>query len=200
MTEKLFNYPEYAEIDGKKYKINTDYKVAIRCNDICMQDIEEKEKVMAIIYLLFGDKGLNDVPHYEQLMEKAVYFLKCGELDDGEQNSTSEIDMDFIKDFPYIDASFQSDYNISLETTDMHWWKFYYLLCGLSQSEMGNSCILNRIRDLRNLDLNKIKDPKEREKLRKAKERFALHKQKKHKEFSSDELKNMEEYHKLIGK
>ena len=61
MTEQLFSYPEYADIDGKKYKINTDYRIAIRCNEISMQDIDDLEKVMAIIYLLFGDEALEDV-------------------------------------------------------------------------------------------------------------------------------------------
>lgn len=196
--ETLFNYPEYAEINGKKYKINTDYRIAIRCNDISTQDdINEVEKGMAIIYLLFGDEALKDISNYDKLIEKAFYFLKCGDIN--EKSTTSEHDMDLVQDFPYIEASFMSDYKISLENENMHWWKFYYLLCGLSQSEMGNSCVLNRIRDLRTYDLNKIKDPKEREKLKEAKERFALKKNKKVRAFSEEELKNMEAYHKLIG-
>lgn len=197
--EQLFSYPECAEIDGKKYKINTDYRIAIRCNEISMQDIDVLEKAMAIIYLLFGSEALEDVQHYEQLMEKANYFLKCGDLEDHNEKN-EEPDMDFIQDFPYIEASFMSDYNMSIKDKPMHWWEFYYLLCGLSQSEMGNSCVLNRIRDLRALDLNTINDPKEREKLRKAKERFALKKRaKKKKEFTEEEIKAMEEYHKLVG-
>lgn len=198
MQEQLFNYPEYAEVDGKKYKINTDYRVAIRCNEVSMSNVDDGEKIMAIIYLLFGDEALKDVRHYEQLMEKANYFLKCGDLEEHNEKG-EEPDMDFIQDFPYIEASFMSDYGMSIKDKPMHWWEFYYLLCGLSQSEMGNSCVLNRIRDLRNLDLSKINDPKEREKLRKAKERFALKKREKKKEYTQEELKNIEEYHKLVG-
>ena len=197
--ETLYNYPEYAEIDGKKYKINTDYRVAIRCNDISLQDIPLQEKGMAIIYLLFGEEGLNDMPHYNELMEKANYFLKCGR-DVNEEKPNEEPDMDLIQDFPYIEASFMSDYGMSIKDKPMHWWEFYYLLCGLSQSEFGNNCILNRIRDLRHLDLNKIDDPKEREKLKKAKEQFALKKRnEKKKEYTQKEIDAMEEYHKLIG-
>ena len=197
--EALYNYPEYAEIDGKKYKINTDYRVAIKCQDISLQDIPLQEKGMAIIYLLFGEEGLEDMPHYNELMEKANYFLKCGKTNN-EENIDEEPDMDFIQDFPYIEASFMSDYGMSIKDKPMHWWEFYYLLCGLSQSEFGNSCILNRIRDLRHLDLNKIDDPKEREKLKKAKEQFALKKiEKKKKDFTQKEIDAMEEYHKLVG-
>ena len=196
--ETLFSYPEFAEIDGKKYKINTDYRVAIKCNDISMQNISIQEKTMAIIYLLFGDEALEDTKHYEQFIEKAFYFLNCGNTEQTEE-SKDEPDMDFIQDFPYIEASFMSDYKISLENANMHWWKFYYLLCGLSQSEMGNSCVLNRIRDLRNRDLSKIDDPVERNKIQKAQEHFALKRNKKQKRFSEEEIKAMEEYHKLIG-
>jgi hypothetical protein len=129
-------------------------------------------------------------------MEKACLFLRCGEE---EEENHEEPDMDFIQDMPYIEASFMSDYRISIKDTPMHWWEFYHLLSGLSQSEMGNSCVLNRIRDLRHLDISKIKDPKERERLKKAKEKFAIKKHKKAKEFTQEELDNMEAYHKLVG-
>ncbi len=124
-------------------------------------------------------------------------FLNCGNVE--QTNKQTEPDMDFIQDFPYIEASFMSDYKMSIKDTPMHWWEFYYLLSGLSQSEMGNSCVLNIIRNIRNLDLNKISDPKEREKMREAQERFALKKHKKQKDFNEEEIKAMEEYHKLIG-
>lgn len=197
--EQLFNYPEYAEIDGKKYKINTDYRVAIKCNDVFLKDIPDQEKMMAIVYLLFGEEAMKDFDHYEQFFEKANYFLRCGDIEET-PTKNEEPDMDYIQDFPYIEASFMSDYNMSIKDKSMHWWEFYYLLCGLSQSEFGNSCVLNRIRDIRNLDLSKISDPKEREKLKKAKERFALKKKEtKKREFTEEEIKNMEEYHKLVG-
>lgn len=201
MKETLFNYPEYARIGDKKYKINTDYRIGIKCNDISLNDnIPIEEKTMAIIYLLFGEEALNDVIHYEQFIEKAYYFLNCGKTVDIKDNNKKEPDMDLVQDFPYIVTSFRSDYNgFDLNKENLHWWDFYYMLTGLSQSEMGNSCILNRIRDLRNLDLSKIKDPKERERLKNAKEQFALKKHEKKKEYTQEEINAMEEYHKLVG-
>lgn len=198
MQGTLFNYPEYVEVDGKRYKINTDYRVAIQCNQISMQDIDNTEKVMAILFLLFGEEAMRDVEHYEQLIDKASYYLNCGKEN---EEATEEPDMDLVEDFPYIVTSFKSDYNRDITKEEIHWWDFYYMLFGLSQSEFGNNCILNRIRDLRNLDLNKISDPKDKEKLRKAKEKFALKtKHKKQRTYSDEEIKNMEAYHKLIGK
>ena len=50
------NYPEYAEINDKKYKINTDFRVAIECQNIATDEsISDYERALAIIYKLFHD-------------------------------------------------------------------------------------------------------------------------------------------------
>ena len=55
------NYPEYAEINDKKYKINTDFRVAIECQNIATDEsISDYERALAIIYKLFGDVGIDD--------------------------------------------------------------------------------------------------------------------------------------------
>ena len=53
------NFPKYVIIDNEKYEINTDFRVAIECNRIAEDEsIGDYERGFAIIYLLFGDKGL----------------------------------------------------------------------------------------------------------------------------------------------
>ena len=48
------NYPKYAQIEDRLYEINTDFKVAIRCNEVSQDEtISDEERAMAIIYLLF---------------------------------------------------------------------------------------------------------------------------------------------------
>ena len=168
-------YPEYVEIENKKYKINTDFRVAIECNKIAEdENIGDIERAMAIIYKLYGDEGLNDANNYEKLLELAQKYLSCGK--DVDIDSTEEPDMDYSEDMDYIEASFMSDYHIDLANTNMHWWKFFNLMNGLSNSEMGNCCVLNRIRNLRNYNLNDVKDSKEREKIAKAKKSVELKK------------------------
>lgn len=171
------SYPEYAEIDGIRYKINTDFRYAIECNRIAEdENIGDLERALAVIYVLFGEKGLNDYEHHEKLLKVAKKYLSCGK--EIELNNEKP-DMDFIEDYDYIETSFMSDYGINLDNEEMHWWKFYKLINGLSNSEFGNCCILNRIRNLRNFDLKDIKDPKERQKIAKAKEMFELNKNRK---------------------
>lgn len=168
-------YPQYVEVNGKRYKINTDFRYAIECNRIAEDNsIGDLERSLGIIYTLFGEEGINTPDHYEKLLELAQMYLLCGKEYDKETNEKP--DMDFIEDYSYITTSFLSDYHIDLDNCEMHWWKFMDLMNGLSNSELGDCCILNRIRNLRNYDTKDIKDNKERQKIEKAKRQVALKK------------------------
>ena len=192
------NYPEYAKVEDKKYKINTDFRVAIECQDIATDEtISDYERALAIIYKLFGEDGINTPQHYEKLLELAVKYLSCGKEVDMKGNE--EPDMDFTQDMDYIEASFMSDYNIDLTNIEMHWWKFYNLINGLSNSEMGNCCVLNRVRNLRNFDTKDIKDQKELEKIKKAKQQVALKKRVVKKSLTTEQQKNIDNFYKMTG-
>ena len=157
-------YPEYVEVEGKRYKINTDFRVALKCNKVAKDNsIGDFERALSILYLLFGNDGLNDEEHYDKLLELAKKYLLCGKEYD--EKSNKKPDMDFEKDYAYIKTSFRSDYGIKLDEEKMHWWEFMDLMNGLSNSEIGNCCILNRIRNFRNFDASKIKDSKERSRI-----------------------------------
>lgn len=193
------NNPEYAKVGDKKYKINTDFRVAIECNNIAQDDtICDTERPLAIIYKLFGDEGLDNPQDWEKLLELGIKYLSLGKDTSNVDNDT-EIDMDFNEDMDYIEASFMSDYRIDLATEKMHWWKFYNLLEGLSNSEMGNCCVLNRVRNLRTFDLSQIKDSKERERLAKAKEMVALKSTKKEVELTKEQEESMNKLNEIIG-
>lgn len=191
------NYPTKVKIEDKEYPINTDFRVAIECDNIAKSDdIGTYEKALAIIYKLFGDKGLDDKQNHEKLLELGQKYLLCGkEITDADKKE--EEDMDYIQDMDYIEASFMSDYHIDLSQTEMHWWKFYNLISGLSNSEMGNCCVLNRIRNLRTYDTSQIKDIKEKTKIEEAKRQVAL--KKKEKKLSKEQMESVEKFNKLAG-
>jgi hypothetical protein len=192
------DYPKYVKIGEKKYKINTDFRVAIECQEIALDDsIGDFERALAIIYKLFGDDGLDDSNNYEKLLELAQKYLSCGKKVDSKTNE--EPDMDFIQDMPYIKASFRSDYNINLDDEEMHWWEFYDLINGLSNSEMGNCCVLNRIRNLRTFDTKDIKDQKELAKINEAKKQVALKKREVKKELTYEQKRNIDNFYEKIG-
>ena len=194
----MAKYPEYVKVGDKKYKINTDFRIAIECQDIATnKNIGDYERALAIIYKLFGDDGINTPQHYEKLLELAIKYLSCGKEVNNQINE--EPDMDFAQDMDYIEASFMSDYNIDLTNIEMHWWKFYNLINGLSNSETGNCCVLNRIRNLRNYDTKDIKNPKEIEKINKAKQQVALKKQVINKSLTTEQQQSIDNFYKMTG-
>ena len=187
--------PEFVEVEDKRYKINTDFRIALKCNKISQDEsITDLERTMAIIYLLFGDEALQDISNYPKLSELATKYLCCGEE---YEESKEEPDIDFEQDYVWIETSFMSDYHIDLSKEQMHWWKFYNLLCGLSNNDFGNCCILNKIRNLRNMDLKDIKDPKEKRQIIEAKKRFAL--KKKQPQLTEEQIKSIEALDKALG-
>lgn len=179
---KYLNNPEFVEVNGKKYKINTDFRVAIECQTIAEDSsIGDFQRAMGIIYKLYGPEALDtkNMDDWNKLLELAIEFLTLGKKQIDSNSNGNDLDMDLVEDMPYIEASFMSDYRIDLSSQKMHWWKFYKLLEGLSNSEMGNCCILNRIRNLRTMDISQIKDQKEKDKITHLKEQYALKKKNK---------------------
>jgi len=51
------NNPKYVKVDGELYEINTDFRVALECENISRdKKIGDYERGLAIIYKLFGDR------------------------------------------------------------------------------------------------------------------------------------------------
>lgn len=158
-------YPEYAEVAGVRYKINTDFRVALKCFEVIEDDeIGDEERAYAVIFLLFGVVPTENLDDWLRICGD---YLRCGEPDKG--NVQADRDMDFTYDEKYIVASFMSDYHIDLSRVEMHFWLYIQLIQGLTEH-----CALSRVRELRNYDLSEIKDPKERAKMSDAKESVAL--------------------------
>ena len=177
-------YPEYAEVAGVQYKINTDYRVALRCFDVIEDtSICDEERAMAVIYLLFGDVPTDRL---EDFLRIAGVYLRCGEKE--ETQASANRDMDFTADEKYIAASFMSDYQIDLYKADMHFWQYIHLIQGFTERS-----VMSRVREIRNYDLDELKDPKTRAKMVKAKEAVALPEK-----FSKAEQEAIDEFEKLF--
>ena len=161
------NNPKYVSVDNELYEINTDFRVALQCNTIAEDtSISDVERAMAIIYKLFGEKGL-DCENQNKLLELAMKYLLQGEDKKILKNEPREnYELDFNKCIGLIKASFKFDYNYDpYELEYLHWYDFYNDLQSLSTSEFGNCCILNRVISILNQDVKEIKDNKQRQKL-----------------------------------
>lgn len=161
----MIQYPKYAEINGQRYPINTDFRAGLRCFEVINdKTISDNERALAVIYILFGFVPEKDA---DLFLEKAQIYLQCGKSTK-EQNETNR-DMDLTEDAPYIMASFMSDYRIDLNTADLHFWQYIDLIQGLTEHS-----VLSKVRELRNYDISDIKDAKTRNKIIRAKEAVAL--------------------------
>lgn len=177
-------YPEYAEVGGIRYKINTDYRAALRCFEVIEDTaICDEERALAVIYILFGEVPTD---HLEDFLRIAGDYLRCGEK--AENQEPGKRDMDFIADEKYIAASFMSDYQIDISRTDMHFWQYINLVCGFTENSL-----MSRVREVRNYDLDELKDPKSRAKMVKAKEAVALPEK-----FTRAEQNAIDEFEKLF--
>lgn len=193
-------YPQYAKIGNKKYKINTDFRIAIKCNEIAEdENINDYKRALGIICLLYGKEviGDRDRENYPKLLEIAKKYLACGKE---VLSNNDKPDMDFIEDEEYIKSSFKYDYRYNpYELEYLHWYEFYNDLSNLSNSEFGDCCILSRVRNLRNFDLKMIKDTKEREKIRKAKQCVALKKYQKKRIATDEQLASALKFYEKLG-
>ena len=177
-------YPKYAEVAGIQYKINTDYRVALRCFEVIDDtSICDEERALAVIYLLFGEVPTD---HLEEFLRIAGDYLRCGEKEATQESNKR--DMDFNADEKYIAASFMSDYRIDLASVDMHFWQYIQLIQGFTENS-----VMSRVREIRNYDLEELKDPKSRAKMVKAKEAVALPDK-----FSKAEQEAIDEFEKLF--
>lgn len=185
--------PEYAKIGEKLYKINTDFKVALRCEQVSQDDtIDDTERALAIIYLLYGEEGLNNPKDYEELLKKGTIFLNCGKEPTRDKE---EPDMDFEQDKAYIKASFYTDYNIpDIYNENMHWYEFVTLMNGLKED-----CVLNRVREIRNYDTSGIKDNKTLTQIMKQKQSVALKKKEREIEMTEEQKRSYENFIKQMG-
>ena len=182
-------YPEYVEVEGKEYKIDTDFNTALKCFEVIEDDtIGDYERAKAVCYLL-----LDFIPKDEELekfLNKLTIYLQCGKTI--EEHKKNKQDMDFIQDRGYINASFMSTYHLDLSKEKLHFWQFVENIEGLTED-----CILNRVRDIRNYDLSEEKNPKRRREMQEAKQKVAL--KKKVEKLSKEQEKSINELNKLIG-
>lgn len=161
----MYQYVTHARIDGDLYKINTDFKVAVKCLQLIEDpSVSEMERAIGVITMLFG----KEAPLTKEAMAKAHKFLTYGN-DESKTPSSAERDIDFTLDQRYIVPSIRKDYQIDITKQDLHWHEFIDLLTGLSEK-----ALINSVRRIRTLDLSTVKDTKQRQELAKAKKQFAL--------------------------
>lgn len=133
--------PEYVEIDGIEYKINTDFRIGIMF-ELLIQDntLTDMEKVEIALNLYYPE-----IPHDPiQALEKILWFYRCGKEYDAESpqegtegTTQQQAIYSFEHDAEYIYAAFLDQYGIDLQDIEhLHWWKFRALFKGLKEDNL----------------------------------------------------------------
>lgn len=186
------------KLEDTIYIADTDFRTAIKCNQIAEDEsISKYERPLAILYTVFGKEGLKNSEHYQTLLDWYTKYLKCGK-----ENTTGneKQDMDYVEDKGLIESSFKYDYQYNPYNMDfLSWQEFFNDLNNLSNSEFGNCCVLNRVRNLRNFDVRTIKDEKERQKIIKAKQQVALKKNKVKKQVTEKQKESARKFIEALG-
>lgn len=186
------------KVEDTIYTADIDFRTAIKCNEIADDGtISKYERPLAIIYLVFGEEGLKNSEHFQTLLDWYMKYLKRGKENTSENEKK---DMDYIEDKGLIESSFKYDYKYNPYNMDfLSWEEFFNDLNNLSNSEFGNCCVLNRVRNLRNFDVSQIKDQKEKQKIIKAKQQVALKKNKIKKQVTEKQKESAKKFIEALG-
>lgn len=168
--------PETLVVKGRKYSVNTDFRIGIMFEQLMIDPgIELENKADIALHLFYGD----DIPDdHRAATDELLWYYSCGKLeknagesDNGKQQRSKAKDRcyDYDADAAYIYAAFLDQYGIDLSEAELHWWKFQALFMALKSD--NEIC---KIMEYRSIDLSKIKNKKERARMAELKARFAL--------------------------
>lgn len=168
-------FAEYIQIQDKKLKLNTDYRVWVDIsgkmqdiNPFLQSEAEQLERVLEICDLAIGQ----EYEFSNEVFIKVVEFLINDKVkQESGGGKAKKKDFDFTFDGESIYSSFMVQYGIDLQTVDMHWHKFKALFDGLGE----RTPFVQRIK-LRNLDISTI-EKKHQAEARKAQASVALPKE-----------------------
>ena len=99
------------QIEDKIYTANTDFRIAIKCNEIAQDEtIGDYERALGIICTMFGPDAIENTNHYKKLLEWVLKYLSCGQEIDRKEIP----DMDLVEDEKYIKSSSKLVYSNKL--------------------------------------------------------------------------------------
>lgn len=166
--------PTSIKINGNGYKINSDYRLMLKIEDIILSDNKREETGFNALSLFYYD-----IPEdVGAAADRLVWFYRGGDTleiakqKSGRRSKQAETQKDFSwkYDWGYIYAAFLEQYSIDLiDIKYLHWWKFKALIDSLKPEHYFNE--IRRCRTQK-ITANMSKDQKEY--INKMKERYAL--------------------------
>lgn len=168
--------PKQVEVDGKLYKINSDFRTSIQfeilmqkkeltekqkefANELCLLD-KEMDRETAELLAKYKD-GLElyypEIPNdINEAINAMLWFYECGKENIDKKKSkksgSGKKIYDYNYDAGYIYAAFFEQYHIDLAEQELHWWKFSALFSALSEDCMISKIITYRVIDTKGME------------------------------------------------
>ena len=163
--------PYNIKIGKTEYKIRTDFRIWIMFEQLLLDEsIDDSAKSQLAFNMIFCDEKPCES---EETIEEIIKFYRCNKSENKYNRSekhTSDIQYiyDYDIDDEYIYTAFLQQYNINLQTDNLHWWEFKALFKSLS-----DSCKIVEIMGYRAIEIESV--PKsQRPFYRKMKKIYAL--------------------------
>lgn len=159
--------PASVTVRETEYPIRTDFRIWIKIHSLLQKDdISSIDKAVDFFALAFTGKTLP--PSVEEALVALSDFLSPVIFKNGNGGEKNAPSFSFEYDGGMIYSAFLSQYGIDLLSSQLHWWQFLALFYSL-----GN-CLFTSAVAARNADLSSVKDPKQKQVLRKQKKFFAI--------------------------
>lgn len=152
------NPPSSVTVDGTNYPINTDFRTVLLFLEMWEDDEIPTVYKTGLMADMFGVNAPSQIWEWINENEESIDIEESTKV------------LDFIVDEKYIYSAFLQEYNIDLyEIKYLHWYKFKYLLSGLS-----DKCLLKQIMNVRAMNVYNIKNNNEREHFKKIQNKYKL--------------------------
>lgn len=172
----LDTLPETVEVDGRDFFVDTDFRTFIIFEKILKRpDLDNKQKVLQWIELCFTEEIPTDIA---RAIEGVLDLYRCGQPEkprkgpvmNGKVEIRPAMIYDYDYDAPYIYGAFLTQYGIDLNEIEyLHWWKFHALFRSLNSSNK-----IVEIMGYRAAELDKIENKKERARIARLKQIYAI--------------------------
>ena len=127
-------FPECVNIDGKPYKINTDFRAGITFELMMQEGVTNPYKLLSPFFPIDVLKTFTDVTQLTHAVQAIQLFYCCGKLPEKKDKPTkTKQAYSFETDGSAIYADFWKHYGINLANINLHWWAFRSLLEGLPE-------------------------------------------------------------------
>lgn len=165
-------FPDTVDVNGKSYRIHTDFREFLFLIDLLESDVEDIVMAEAILGIYKDEIP----PDYKQAMNAIADFVTDSEPVENEKEKDKNKDREkkklisYSKDAPYIIGDFIRFYHIDLTSCRyLHWKKFQLLLTGLSEDSETKKRI-----GYRSINPGKIKNNDERKRIIEIQRRISI--------------------------